>query len=391
MKRHAIATGLSVFLFILMGLHPYGHGHQAGQPASANDNETTVAPGSTANIPVPGGVQDAGLTKFLTDGLLRHNIPNAVVLWVENGNLVCQFTGSHPDMAGVSPVDPDRSLFRIGSVSKPFTGLAALSMVEDGLLDLDADINQYMKVPLIRYRFGKHITVRHLMTHTAGFDDFYINKSTRNMSDLPAFEESVRSMLPAQSIAPGEVSTYSNYGVALLGYVMEQALKKPFDEIVGERLFRPLGMTESNFKADSSMFPRIVSGWYSHSGEMRSAPFDHIKDVPAGQMLTTANDMLRFMQLVTATGELAAEQQEIQALWHRATSMQFTHHPKLHGGWGFLWHLSSCLFAILSASITGISWDGVSDHPPGFSDSPTALRAACSEDPHHGRQTAART
>ncbi len=277
---------------------------------------------------------------FIQEKIISHNIPNTVVLWVSEGELIYQNISRNPNITGNDAMDAERSLFRVGSVSKPFTGLAALDMVREGLLELDTDIHNYFDTPRISYRCNRPITVRHLLTHTAGFDDFYINKSARNKEERGTLAENITSMLPEQWIHSGEISTYSNYGVALLGYVLEKAGGKPFHKVVEERVFLPLGMNRSTFEPGDEVYGDIVAGWFADSGTMRQAPFDYIRDVPAGQMLSTSNDMLRFMQMATRGDGLPPEQQALKEVWQEATSLQFTHHPRLVGGVGYLWSVT---------------------------------------------------
>ena len=267
----------------------------------------------------------------------KHNTPGAVVVWVQDGSVVYQLSHGYGSLPDREPIHPETSLMRIGSVAKPFTGLAVLSLVDQGLLDLDADVNAYFDQPLIPDTFDRPVTLRHLLTHTPGFDDFSIGKSTRTREELPPLSESVRSLLPRRIAPPGEFVSYSNYGVLLAGYLAERVGGAGFNSVVTDRLFAPLQMNDTTFEPGKQMLDRVVKGYFRLGGEFTEVPFDYVKDGPAGQMLTTVADMTRFMEFVTTPGPLPDEQQALKERFLWASQIQYTHHPQLQEGMGFLW------------------------------------------------------
>lgn len=278
---------------------------------------------------------------FLDDGIARlaaqHNTPGAVVLWVQDGELQYRLNHGYGSLEGETPIHPEKSLMRIGSIAKPFTGLAALSLVEEGKLDLDSDVNGYFEQPLIPQTYADPVTLRHLLTHTPGFDDFYIGKSVRTREELPALEESVRSLLPRRIAPPGEFVSYSNYGVMLTGHLVERAAGDGFNSVVTDRVFGPLEMNDTTFDPGEELLENVVKGYFPMGEKMTEVPFDYLKDGPAGQMLTTAVDMTRFMEMVTTTGPLPDEKQVIKDRFLQASQIRYAHHPKFRDGVGFLW------------------------------------------------------
>jgi CubicO group peptidase (beta-lactamase class C family) len=279
------------------------------------------------------------LQTFIENESKKLEIPASVVLWVKDGDPVFQCIVNDSLRNSGNSIDIERSLFRVASVSKPFTGLAAMSMIQDGLIDPDADINIYFEKPLLKYRFDIPITVRHLLTHTGGFDDFYINKSTRSKEEIISLEHSVESLMPDQVNIPGEICTYSNYGVALLGLVLEKAAQQEFSQLLAERVFKPMQMYKSTFDPTPDDYPNIVQGWVRQAGDLRPFPLDYIKDAPAGQMLTTVHDILSFMKLITTSEEEAAYNGGMKSLFLSSSEQLFTHNPYLQGGMAALWHL----------------------------------------------------
>jgi len=292
-------------------------------------------------LPLPvlseSGFSDGEAEKFTKDQMEAHCLPSAAVIWVKNGETLFRFAGRDTSCATGSEIHPEKSLIRVGSVSKPFAGLSALALEAEGVLDLDRDINHYLNPPLIPRQFDEVVTARHLLTHTAGFDDFYIGKSARLQDEIPQLGPSVRKFYPGQWIAPGKVSSYSNYGVALLGYVMENAAREPFEAIVERHLFQPLGMKRSTFRQDSMLSEQLVKGWHAGPGGWMEVQADFIHDAPSGQMVTTVSDVEKMMRFFTTRDTAENAETPLRELFSRATALQFTHHPELRGGVGFLW------------------------------------------------------
>lgn len=285
------------------------------------------------------GQETAALHHLVEEERKNFHIPNSVVIWVKEGQVLFKNISWDSTLAGNSPIIAHESLFRVGSISKPFTGMAALRLEEEGLLHLDADLNRYFDAPFLRYAFNTPITARHLLTHTAGFDDFYINKSARTKEEVISLAHTVQSLMPEQVMPPGEIYSYSNYGVALLGHLMERASQKDFSSIVEERVFQPMNMHRSTFEPKASDYQQLVKAWANVSGKLEIVPYDYIKDAPAGQMLTTADDMARFMQLITAPADSST--QAMKALFERSILPQFSHHDSLQGKVAALWSIGS--------------------------------------------------
>ncbi len=279
------------------------------------------------------------LHREIDELLNKHNIPGAVAIWVQGDEVLFSGTYGYADLEERRPVDPDKSLIRIGSVSKPFTSLGALHLVEKGELDLQTDLNEFFDEPVIQDRFSSAVTMEHLLTHTAGFEDRFIGKSARTREEALSLEEAVRNMVPDRFIESGEIASYSNYGVALAGYVVETVSGRPFAEFMEAGIFRPLGMSDSSFDPDEAAIGKVMTGYYTERGALAPVLYDYIMEAPAGQMVATGNDMARFMihmlnpERIEDAGVLSSE--KVQEM----TSIRFTHHPELSGGFGYLWSI----------------------------------------------------
>jgi CubicO group peptidase (beta-lactamase class C family) len=272
----------------------------AGCGAPAAVPPPTPAPVVTAE---PTAVDvDAWLDGYLPAALEREGIAGATVAVVADGGLVTARgfgradTGRTADDGVVPsgtpvPVDAGRTLFRAGSISKTVTALAVAQLVADGRLDLDVDVSEYLDFPVPR-GFPQDLTLRHLLTHTAGFEERVEGVlATDGPVDL---REHLATDPPAQVFAPGTTPAYSNYGNALAGYVVERVTGTPFAEHVQAAVLDPLGMTSSTF---AQPLPDDLAGRLSRSYPDAAGgptPFEFVGPAPAGALTTSGPDMARF-------------------------------------------------------------------------------------------------
>lgn len=269
---------------------------------------------------------------------LQQNIPGAAVVWVQQDRTLYLETFGYANIEESRPVHPERTIFRVASISKPFTAIGVLNLVEKGLLNLGADINSLFAKPLINDKFEGHVTLHHLLTHTAGFDDKFIGKSARTREDALSLKEVAETMLPRRFIEPGEIASYSNFGVALAGYLAEHASGIPFPELMDQNVFQPLGMHRSSFDPDDAELREFMTGYLRANQTFEPFAYDHINDSPAGMMVSTAEDMARFMKAILREDGLEEAGILSQSMTREMLSVRFTHHRALTGGFGYLWN-----------------------------------------------------
>ena len=286
-------------------------------------------------------VQPGSLQNQIEDLRSKHNIPGAVVIWVQADSTLLFHSYGAADLETGRVISPDSTRLRIGSVSKPFTAIGVLHAAENGLLDLDTDINTYFDEPVIEDHFTQPVTLRHLLTHTPGFDDRFIGKSARTRAEALSLKEAINTMLPRRIMNSGEIASYSNFGVALAGYILEHVSGMPFDEYMKRYVFHPLGMNNSTFDPDDAALDNMITNYVWESGTQQPFPFDYILDAPAGQMVTTASDMNTFLHTILRPNGLQRQGVLSETMQNNMLTVQFTHHPELRGGYGFLWSLTS--------------------------------------------------
>jgi CubicO group peptidase (beta-lactamase class C family) len=306
---------------------------QEAKPSSAAPRAGSQ-PKTAAPNPSRQELTAADLSVFL-DGLVpmqlqREDIAGAVVAVVKDGQLLFAKGYGYADATKKTPVIPETTLFRPGSISKLFTWTAVMQQVERGKLELDRDVNSYLdfKVPAT---YPQPITLRNLMTHTPGFEETdknLIQQDTRHLGPLGLY---LGSHIPRRIFPPGLIPAYSNYGAALAGYIVERVCGQPFNQYIEEQIFKPLGMAHSTFAQPlpDSLKPLMSSGYRVASEAAQ--PFEVIEDAPAGALSTAAGDLAHFMIAHLQDGRFngaAILRPETARLMH---SRQLGPHPALNG------------------------------------------------------------
>jgi len=246
---------------------------------------------------------DAWLDGFMRYALPTADIAGAVVVVVKDGHILTQRGFGVSDVGTQAPVDPAATLFRIGSVSKLFTWTAVMQQVEAGKLNLDEDVNRYLdfKIPT---REGKPVTLRNLMTHTAGFEEHAKYLFVRNAKDLTPIGDYLKKWVPTRIFPPGEIPAYSNYGATVAGYIVERVSGEAFDAYVDRHIFQPLGMKNATFNQPlpPALAPQMSKSYHVASGP--ESPFELIIPAPAGSVSIAGADIGQFMMAHLNNGQL---------------------------------------------------------------------------------------
>lgn len=238
---------------------------------------------------------EAWLDGYLPYALDAGDVAGAVVVVVKDGEVLLQKGYGYADLEQREPVDPERHLFRPGSVSKLFTWTAVMQLVEQGRLDLDEDIAAYIDFE-IPERDGKPVTLRQIMTHTAGFEEQIRGLISGDVDNLVSLEESLKRWVPERIHPPGTTPAYSNYATALAGYIVQRVSGEPFEDYVEAHIFRPLGMRNSSFR--QPLEPRLLANMskgYASASDGEPQEYELISQGPAGSLAATGADMARFM------------------------------------------------------------------------------------------------
>ncbi|HKP28154.1 MAG TPA: serine hydrolase domain-containing protein [Gemmatimonadales bacterium] len=237
---------------------------------------------------------EAWFDVFVPQALTSGDIAGLVVTVVKDGQVLLEKGYGLADVRGKIPMTAG-TVVRVASLSKAFTSTAVMQLVERGKIDLDRDINEYLdfKIPAA---FGKPITMRNLLSHTAGFEE----TSYKHYRPPLSLHDHV-AMVPDRIFPPGEVPAYSNYGLSLAGYLVSRVSGESIDDYIERHILQPLGMQHSAFRLtlpDSLRTLEARSYALASTGE----PYDPAliaemmpTEAPASGLATTAHDMSRFM------------------------------------------------------------------------------------------------
>jgi CubicO group peptidase (beta-lactamase class C family) len=269
--------------------------------ATVVEAPATAAPAATSAVALTTQDVDAWLDGYLPYALRTGDIAGAVVAVVKDGQIVTERGFGYSDVAKRTPVDPKLTLFRPGSVSKLFTWTAVMQLVEQGKIDLDGDVNQYLdfKIPP---REGKPITMRNLMQHTAGFEE-QAKGILSHDPKAPGFDVLLKQWVPERVFAPGSTPAYSNYGASLAGYIVQRVSGESFDDYIDQHIFAPLDMKYSTFRQPlpANLAPLMSQG-YPLASEPPE-PFEIVGPAPAGSLSSPGEDMAHFMIAHLQNGE----------------------------------------------------------------------------------------
>lgn len=288
------------------------------------------------------GPADAGELERFVDAIFAEqmaalHIPGAAFALVQDGKVMLIKGYGFANLEERRPVVADTTLFRVGSVSKVVTATALMQLSEQGRLDLHADVNRYLHRFQIAPTFPAPVTAAHLLTHTGGFDERLIGMAAASEAEATPLGEYLAARMPPRVRPPGDVSSYSNHGMALAGFLVEEITGMRFQDYVQANIFEPLGMRRSSFAVPSHLAPDLATGYIYVDGAPRAIPLDSLTPIaPAGSLSTTASDMARFMIAHLQDGRLGAAhilRVDTAQEMHRR---QFSHHPRLFGfAYGF--------------------------------------------------------
>lgn len=265
------------------------------------------------DVPIAERESLPGLEVFV-DGLVdavmaEHTaLPGITISVVKDGKIILLKGYGLANVENNIPVDPANSMFRIGSITKTFTGLAVMQLVDEGMLNLDADVNTYLDNFTIPDTFDEPITLRALISHRAGFEDSaFGHLFVQDARKVRPLDEYLANFMPERVSPPGITSTYTNYGIALAGYIVEVVSGQEFASYVEQHVFERLNMDHSTMReplgADhpdaisAELEPLLVTGYAKGpDGKPAAQPFDFVGQVgPAGSISSTAKDMANYM------------------------------------------------------------------------------------------------
>ena len=262
----------------------------------------------------------------------EHHVVGAVVGVADSSAVLFLRGYGSADLQRGVPVDPERTLFRVGSISKLLTWTAIMQLEEQGRLRLDDPVEDYLDFELSD-NFDEPVRIIDLMNHTPGFEDRMIDLMVLESRYQKTLKQAVSRNIPRRVRPPGQEVAYSNYGTMLAGYVVERVVETPFEEYVERNIFQPLGMRRSTFlqPLPSDLAEHLATAYVHQAGKLIPQKFEIVNGAPAGALSSTAPDMLRFYQAYLNGGGAAGRRILREETVSRMREPTFRHDPRTNG------------------------------------------------------------
>ena len=249
----------------------------------------------------PGSGKGAGDGLSLADHMAALHVPGVSIAVIQNGEIAWA-RGFGVTRLGGPAVTPD-TLFQAASISKPVSALAVLRLVESGKLNLDTDVNQYLKtwkVPENQFTAKAKVTLRTLLTHTAGMTVHGFPGYAAN-SPLPTLVQILKGEPPANTprifvdTVPGTSGRYSGGGYVVAQQLLEDVTGIPFPQLMRDSVLMPIGMTHSTFEQPipASRLQAVATPYDSEGRPVPGGPHVYPEMAPAG-LWTTPSDLARY-------------------------------------------------------------------------------------------------
>ncbi|SFB71273.1 CubicO group peptidase, beta-lactamase class C family [Flagellimonas taeanensis] len=263
-------------------------------------------------------------TKFKSNG------PGAVFLATKNGKIIYNKAFGLSNLELQVPMQTD-NVFEIGSMTKQFTAVAILMLMEEGKLNLEDSITKFIPdYPT----YGHRITIHHLLTHTSGIKDFTkvkgLNAIAHNhmepMEIINFFKDE------PMDFAPGAEFKYNNSGYVLLGYIIEKASEMSYEDFVEQRIFKKLGMSSSRYASHSEVVPKRASGYHKKEDYINARHISFSIPYASGSLMSTVADMFTWEEAMKNHVLLNKE----------TTQLAFTNYTLNNGDpihYGYGWHV----------------------------------------------------
>ncbi len=280
---------LSVFAMVFTA-------HSFAQATNEINTQNTVA------------IDQEAIQKF-TDGFFKaqvnnKRIPGAFIAMVKGDNVIMQSAYGLADIANKTKMDSHNGIYRVASISKAYTNIAIIKLINDGILKLDDDIQQYLPEIEIYKTFSEPITIADLLSHVEGYEEYYIETIVKDGNPIPSLKDYLQRNQPARVYKPGQELTYGSHGVALLGRIAENVTGKSFEDFIADSFFAPLGMTNSSFvqPIPSSQREKLVKEYNKDKNGFKEVKLVYPVIPPPGSGYSSGDDIVSFLKFINSGG-----------------------------------------------------------------------------------------
>src|SRR6202047_1279399 len=243
------------------------------------------------------------LRPFIEREIAEKQIPGLSIALVDDQQIVWAQGFGGADPRSKRPATA-ATVYRIGSVSKLFTDIAIMQLVERGQLNLDAPVTDYLPDFHPKNPFGTPITLRQLMSHRSGL---LREPPVGNYFETsqPTLAATVQSLNDTELVfAPNTHTKYSNAAIAVVGYLLESRSHEPFAQYLKSSVLDPMGLRHSSFEPNPAIITNLAKAeMWTYDGLKFEAPTFQLGRAPAGSMYSTVNDLGHFVSVLLAQGK----------------------------------------------------------------------------------------
>lgn len=247
-------------------------------------------------------VSDDQIVEFLDDyinnKMKEYNVPGLEISVVRNNKEIFNKGYGYADLNEKRVVDVNNTTFPAASVSKLFTAVSIMQLYEQGKIDLDKDVNEYISPYKIENKFNKPVTCRNLLTHSSGLDEeSEINTKTEDIENIKSQEYYFEHHKPVVITQPDTICRYSNQGYNLLGFIVEKVSSISYEEYIKENILNPLKMANTSVRINDE---NMAKGYMDDNEE--SVPFSYQYTSGSSGIISTSSDMENFMSAILNKG-----------------------------------------------------------------------------------------
>ena len=308
-----------------------------GLLTSLPQSQNGGGPGHATLPATPVGLEGLGnlVDSVMRAGMENEKIPGAAVLILDRGRVALVRGYGLADVASRRAVDPHRTLWPFASITKVVTATALMQLIERGRVGLDTDVNRYLKVARVPAHAGPPITARHLLTHTDALDELP-GRQAESRAALQPLAQFLRTRLVPIG-PPGRITRYGSYGIALAGVLIEDVSNMPYVDYLQRELFAPLGMRHTTIDVPRDDRGAFATPYERTKDGVRVARYEWYHTTPTSSLVSTVDDMARFMALHLGPARNASGPAVLSAGTIKEMAAQHASvHPALPG-WGYGW------------------------------------------------------
>ena len=279
------------------------------------------------------------INKVVAKVIKEQHIPGLAVVVVKNGKTRFLRGYGYADVEKRIKVDPDKTLFRIGSISKALTFFVLTRLIDDGRIERTDNVEKYFGKIENPRGFKKAVTIEHLLTHTGGFDQIGVGRHIyehhldldKRKVQRPGIVEFLKANNLRRVNEPGQYFRYDTYGTTLAGAVIEKVTGKPFATAMAQEMFRQLGMKRSFVEVDKKHFGDLAIGYGWADNRFQPQPYEVYVTTPASSIDATPADMGRLLEALTGNGANSNGRLFSKTTNQKVLAPQFRSHKELVG------------------------------------------------------------